>query len=180
MMSELSLNVLDLARNSISAGAALVEIEIEENNAKDKLTLQVKDNGSGMSEEVRKSVENPFVTMRTTRKTGLGIPFFRQAAEMTGGCMSIDSKLGEGTTISATFMMSHIDRRPMGDLTGTMVALIALNADIDFKLRYIIDQNEFIFATQEIREILGEEVPLSSPAVLEFLAEYLNENISSL
>ena len=180
MMSELSLNILDIAQNSISAGASLVEVEIKIEHKNDALILSVKDNGKGMSEEFLETVENPFVTTRTTRKVGLGISFFKQAAEMTGGFLKIDSKLDIGTTISAYFKKSHIDRQPLGDIPGTMTALCTLNPDIDFRLDYIVDEDEFKFDTREVREHLGGDVPLSSPSVAEFLNEYIKENIENL
>ena len=180
MMTELSLNILDIAQNSISAGASFVEITIKEDDKNDGLSISVKDNGKGMSEEFLKIVENPFVTTRETRKVGLGISFFKQAAEMTGGSLKIYSKLGVGTTIAAFFKKSHIDRQPLGDVSGTMTALCTLNPDIDFTLNYIVNENDFKFDTKEVREQLGEDVPLSNPSVAEFLNEYIKENIDNL
>ena len=180
MMSELSLNILDIAQNSISAGASLVEVTINKQEKNDSLVISVKDNGKGMSEEFLKTVENPFVTTRKTRKVGLGISFFKQAAEMTEGYLKIDSKLGVGTTITAFFKYSHIDRQPLGDVAGTMTALCTLNPDIDFRLDYIVGDNDFQFDTMEVREQLGDDVPLSTPSVADFLNEYIKENIDIL
>ena len=180
MMSELSLNILDIAQNSITAGASLVEVVIKIEHKNDMLILSVKDNGKGMSKEFLETVENPFVTTRKTRKVGLGISFFKQAAEMTGGCLKIDSQPGAGTTIAAFFKKNHIDRQPLGDIPGTMTALCTLNPDIDFTLDYIADENEFKFDTREVRELLGDDVPLSSPSVADFLNEYIKENIENL
>jgi hypothetical protein len=180
MMNELSLNILDIAQNSISAGASFVEITIMENDKNDELSISVKDDGKGMSEELVKIVENPFVTTRETRKVGLGISFFKQAAEMTGGFLKIDSKLGVGTTITAFFIKSHIDRQPLGDMSETMTTLCTLNPDMDFILDYIVNENSFRFDTKEVREHIGEDVPLSNPSVAEFLKDYIKENIDNL
>ena len=84
-MQELSLNVLDVAQNSVSAGASLIEIGVAEDTAADRLTIVIKDNGCGMTEEQVQRVIDPFYTTRTTRKVGLGVPLFKMAAEMTGG-----------------------------------------------------------------------------------------------
>ena len=180
MMSELSLNILDIVQNSISAGASLVEVTINQQEKNDTLIISVKDNGKGMSQEFLKTVENPFVTTRKARKVGLGISFFKQAAEMTDGSLKIDSKLGVGTTITARFKNSHIDRQPLGDIAGTITALCTLNPDIDFRLDYIVNENDFKFDTMEVREQLGGDVPLSSPSVADFLNEYIKENIDNL
>ena len=102
-MRELSLNVLDIAQNSISAGATLIEIEIREDTAGRLLTIRIADDGCGMTPEKLKSVADPFYTTRTTRKVGMGVPLFRMAAEMTGGGFEITSEPGKGTTVTALF-----------------------------------------------------------------------------
>ena len=117
-MRELSLNVLDIAQNSIAAGASLTEITVEEDTAADRVVIIVKDDGRGMTPEQVRRVSDPFYTTRTTRKVGMGIPLFRMAAEMAGGGLTIDSTPGVGTTVTASFVRSHIDRMPLGDMTG--------------------------------------------------------------
>ena len=180
MMDELSLNILDIAQNSIAAEAALVEIDVEEDSSSDRITIRVKDNGKGMSEEFLKDVHDPFITTRTTRKIGLGISFLKEAAEITGGSVEIESKLGVGTTITAFFVMSHIDRQPIGNLTETIITLASLNPDIDFIIRYKVNENEFVFSTQEVKALLGEDAALNSPAIITFLTEYVSEHIENL
>ena len=180
MMDELSLNILDIAQNSIAAEASLVEIDVEEDNSADLITLRVKDNGKGMSEDFLKSVEDPFITTRTTRKIGLGISFLKEAAEMTGGTIKLKSELGVGTTVTATFVMSHIDRQPLGNLTETIITLVTLNTEIDFIIRYKVNENEFVFSSQEVKILLGEDASLSSPAIVVFLTEYVREHIENL
>jgi len=180
MMEELSLNILDIAQNSIAADATLVEIDVEEDDKFDSLIIRVKDNGKGMSKELLEVVQDPFVTTRTTRAIGLGISFLKEAAEMSGGSVDLRSQLGQGTTITARFVKSHIDRQPLGNLTETIITLVTLNPDIDFIARYIINDNEFVFSTQEVRAMLGDEVSLSSPQIAGFLTEYIQEHIENL
>jgi len=180
MMSELSLNILDIAQNSISAEATLVEIDVEEDKTSDRLYIRVKDNGKGMSEDFLKTVEDPFITTRTTRKIGLGISFLKEAAEMTGGFIDLKSELGVGTTITATFVMSHIDRQPIGNLTETIITLVSLNTEIDFNFRYKVDNNEFLFTTQEVKAMLGDDASLNSPPIVTFLTEYVHEHVINL
>ena len=180
MMNELSLNILDIAQNSISADATLVEIYVEENKQSDRIILRVKDNGKGMSEDFKKTVEDPFITTRLTRKIGLGISFLKEAAEITGGSISISSVLGVGTTITASFIMSHIDRQPIGNLTETIITLITLNTEIDFIITYKVNENEFAFSTHEVKELLGDEASLNSSSIVIFLTEYVGEHIESL
>ena len=178
-MRELSLNVLDSAQNSIAAGATLTEITVEEDTAADRIVLTVRDNGRGMTPEQVRKVSDPFYTTRTTRKVGMGIPLFRMAAEMAGGGLSIESVPGKGTAVTATFVRSHIDRMPLGDITGTVVALIRMNPDRDF--RYVRKWNgrEFAVDTRELREILGD-VPLDTPEVADWIDAYIKEQTEAI
>ena len=178
MMEELSLNILDIAQNSVAAGASLVEIRVRTESGPDSKTIiEITDNGKGMGKELLAQVTDPFVTTRSTRKMGLGLPFFKEAAELTGGSFSIASQLGEGTRVTAVFHPNHIDMQPLGDLTGTMTSLILLNPEMDFTLEYGIDQRVFFFSTAEVREQLGPSAELNHPDVIAFLTEYLTEQM---
>lgn len=131
-MRELSLNVMDIAQNSISAGASLITIRVEEDRPADTLSISVEDNGKGMSPETVQKVIDPFYTTRTTRSVGLGVPLFKMEAEMTGGSFQIDSQLGVGTTLTAVFKPSSVDMIPLGDINGTVQLLISCNPTLDF------------------------------------------------
>lgn len=180
MMEELSLNILDIAQNSISAGAALIDIEIIEDDIANLLIIRVEDNGKGMDGDFLEKVQNPFVTTRTTRKVGLGISFLKEAAEITGGSFEISSKLNVGTQVTATFIKNHIDRQPMGDIVGTITALVTLNPEIDFILTYKVNAERFDFTSLEVKEMLGEDVTISNPAIVSFLSEYLSQHIEKI
>jgi hypothetical protein len=175
MMTELSLNVLDIANNSVRAGATLIEIIVQIHRDLNTLKITIADNGCGMTEEQLKKVEDPFFTTRTTRKIGLGVPFFKMAALGTGGSFDIKSELGIGTTVAAVFGLSHIDRMPLGDMNSTIHTLITLNTHIDFLYTYQFEDNQFTLDTREFRQILGD-VPLDSPEVSAYIKDYLNEN----
>ncbi len=177
MMTELSLNVLDVAQNSVKAGASLIELgAVREGKW---LTLTVEDNGCGMTEEQVAHVTDPFFTTRTTRKVGLGVPFFKMAAEMTGGSFSIASRVGVGTKTTAKFDTAHIDCIPLGDMCGTVASLIQCNPDRDFVYRYEKDGRGFTLDTREMREELGD-VPLDTPEVMEFIREFITENTNGV
>ena len=175
MMQEISLNILDVAQNSVRAGASLIHIIVKISTKEDKLVVSIEDDGCGMTSEQIKNVEDPFFTTRTTRKVGLGVPFFKMAALATGGNFTIDSEVGTGTTVMAEFKLSHIDRMPLGDITGTIHTLIVYNEEIDFLYEYIFDEKSFVLDTREMREIL-EGVPFSVPDVSNYIKNFLNEN----
>ena len=178
-MRELSLNVLDIAQNSISADASLIEITLEENTADHTLLISICDNGKGMTEQQVNNVRDPFFTTRTTRKVGMGIPLFKFAAEMTGGSLEIESEVGVGTKVSAYFKTDHLDFTPIGDMTSTMISLITMNLGIDFIYKRKVNQNEFTVDTRQLKEILGD-VPLNEPSIAMWIAQYINENTKQL
>lgn len=179
MMPELSLNILDVAQNSVTAGASLIQISILGDTGSDRLTIRIEDNGCGMTEEQLQRVTDPFFTSRETRKVGLGIPFFKMAAELTGGSFHMDSRVGVGTSTTAVFGLSSIDRMPLGNIADTMSALIGPNPDIDFLLTMEQDSRGFIMDTRAFREVLGPEIPLSEPQVLNYIEDYIRENTES-
>lgn len=178
-MKELSLHILDIAQNSLSAGAKNVEISILDSALEDKTEIVIKDDGCGMDPEFLSRVTDPFTTTRTTRKVGMGLPLLKMAAEMAEGSFQIESKVGEGTTVTARFRRSNIDRPPLGDMSGTMVTLVQGSPDTDFIYTYQTDSGDFTLRTEEIREIL-EGVSLSEPEVLSWIGEFLREKEISL
>lgn len=178
-MRELSLNILDISKNSTKAGASVVEIQVEIDEVSDLIKIQITDNGCGMSEEFLKNVVDPFSTTRTTRKVGMGIPLFKEACESTNGTFEIKSTVGVGTTISGTFGLSHIDRMPLGNLADTIAILISGDADVEFVLKLCKGEKQFVFDTREVKEILGES-DLTEPTVITYLKELMTENINEI
>lgn len=178
-MRELSLNVLDIAQNSIKAKASLVEIELSESTEKKELLIGIYDNGKGMTPEQVQSVTDPFFTTRTTRKVGLGIPFFKMSAEMTGGEFEIESEVGKGTRVKALFKTDHLDFTPVGDMCSTVILLITMNLHVDFIYKRVIDKKEFTVDTRQLKEILGD-VPLNEPSIVSWITDYIKENTKQL
>jgi len=172
-MKELSLNILDIAKNSVKAGASLITIQILEDET--WRTLIIADNGCGMPPEMLATVTDPFTTSRKTRPVGMGIPLLKLAAEQTGGKLTIQSSQAEadhGTVVTATFDKTHLDCVPLGDYAGTMVTLIQGSPDIDFSFLYRTPSGEISLETAQMREILGG-VPLDTPEVLSWVYESL-------
>ena len=168
-MEDLSLHILDIVENSTMAGATLVIIHILEDQERNVLQITIEDNGRGMDPEMVARVRDPFVTTRTTRSVGLGLSLLEQAARETGGDMTITSHTGQGTTVKATFQANHIDRKPLGDIGSTLVALIAGNPDVDFVYKGDLNNERIELDTRELRTELGVDVPMNDPAVLKFL-----------
>lgn len=178
-MRELALHLLDIAENSVSAKADTVQISVEEDQDSDRLRMRVIDNGVGMSPEMVSRVIDPFVTSRTTRKVGLGIPLLKAAAEACNGFLEIQSTQGAGTTLTVEFQESHIDRMPLGNLAETLLALVIGSPEIHWIFDYRVNGQTYTFDNQPIQEILGD-VPVTDPAVLGYLRESLETGIAEM
>ena len=178
-MRELSLNILDIAQNSIVAGASLAEILVKEDTVKNELLIGIYDNGKGMTEEQVRNVQDPFFTTRTTRKVGMGIPLFKMAAEQTGGSFTITSQVGVGTKVEALFKTDSIDFTPLGDMASTISTIVCMNEDKDFIYTRKVDDREFKFSSADIKTIL-EGVPLSEPSVINWVEGYISEQTEQL
>ncbi len=192
-MLELALHILDILQNTVEAGATCVDLTILEDEPGDRLMITITDNGRGMDEQTVEQVLDPFYTTRTTRHVGLGLPLYAEATETAGGGLTIRSTMGAGTTVEATFQLSHPDRQPLGDMAGTLLAFLLSDRapELHYWHRVIAGrrgefsstgapvEREFTFDTAAIRAEL-DDVPLSEPVVAQWLAECIAEGESSL
>lgn len=178
-MTEISLHILDLAQNAISAGARHIGIDVEEDAAANLLTVSIQDDGCGMDAEMVQRVQDPFVTSRKTRKVGLGIPMFREGCLRCDGSFDLISHPGEGTRIRGSYRLDHIDRQPLGDLAGTTFLLVSANPALDFRLSHRVNGREFAFDTEEVRAAL-QGVPLDVPEVAQWIKDCLVEGENDL
>lgn len=182
-MKELSLYVLDITMNSVRAGASNIGITLTEKDS--VLDMFITDNGCGMTAEQVEKLSNPFFTTRTTRKVGLGVPFLRMLAEMTGGSVTITSvheseSEKHGTEVHARFYTNHIDFVPLGDIVETVITLIQGSPDVDFVYLHETEKGQVRLSIPEVRQILGEDIPMSSFEVLEWIKGYLTEQYDAL
>ena len=178
-MKEIALHLLDIVQNSVKAEASHVDIGFAL-DADGVLTMSVKDDGCGMTPEFVARVRSPFVTTRTTRKVGLGIPLLMQNAMQSGGSVDIDSEVGVGTTITATFHTDSIDCLPLGDLASTMAVMIMGSPEKpEFSLSCSSPAGEMRFSTEDIRPAL-EGVSLAEPDVVQWIQDSLQEEIEPI
>ncbi len=178
-MRDISLHILDIVQNSISAKASLIEVSIADSVKENSYRLTITDNGKGIEPEKLPLVTDAFHTSRTTRKVGLGLPLLKQNAELTGGTFQIESKVGEGTRVTATFIHNSIDRLPPGDLAGSYLLLIHSNPDIDFVFSHQTDKGHFELDTREVKAVL-EGIPITTPEVRQYLKEMLESNFNEI
>jgi anti-sigma regulatory factor (Ser/Thr protein kinase) len=177
-MEDLSLHILDIAQNSVDGGARHIEISIEEDSRENLLTIVIADDGTGMDEMMIKELTDPFFTTKG-KKVGLGIPLLAQSAREADGNVTVRSEQGSGTTIKATFRLDHVDRRPVGDLTSTLLAIISGNPHIDVLFDYRIDSAEYSFDSMEVRKQLGD-VPINYIGAISLLRKTLSDGMESL
>ncbi len=178
-MRELSLHLLDIAENSVAANASQVRISIIENTRTDLLQMSVEDNGKGMDAAMVASVIDPFVTSRTTRKVGLGIPLLKEAAEACNGFLKITSQVDIGTKLFVQFQRSHIDRMPLGNLADTFLQLLIANPAIHWLFYYQVDDKIFDFDDAPIKtELAG--ISLTEPSILNYLRQTIETGIQAI
>jgi len=178
-MEDLSLHILDIAENSIQARAKNISISIQENMQKDILSLDINDNGCGMDEKTLKEALNPFFTTKKERRFGLGLSMLAESARAANGQFSIESKPGKGTHIRATFQASHIDRKPLGDISTTLLTLIIGNPEIDIVYTHTLDRFNYLLDTQKIKKQMNG-IPLSSPEGMKFIRKNIKEGFKRL
>ena len=157
MMEELSMHVLDIAMNSLAAGAQRVEIAVVESQRHDFLILRVRDNGRGMDATTQARVLDRRTTSKQSRKKniGLGLAMLRQTCEMCDGHFHLRSAPGHGTAVTASMQLGHVDRPPLGDLNATILTLCAANEKVDVQLKYRTDTEAFQFSSQELHQQEG-------------------------
>jgi len=183
-MQDLSLHLLDIIENSVRAGASLVKILIDVDEKKDTLIFKIIDNGSGMDPETLNNALNPFYTSKTSRKKkiGLGISLFKQITELCEGSLHVESELGKGTNLEATFKKSHIDRMPIGSLADTLIGSLIGHSETDFYLKIthntLKQSFEYEFDTRLLKEELGD-IPLTYPDVIQYIIEDVNNGIKN-
>lgn len=178
-MRTISDHILDIVQNSVRAGASLIEIIVREEINRDLYTLEIRDNGRGMTPDQVQIAMEPFFTTRTTRKVGLGLPLLRQNAEMTGGTLRIISEPGAGTTVTAAFGLRHIDRPSGGDIAGVFILCAGGHADRDFVYTHITASGSFKIDTRELKETL-EGVPLNNKEIREAVREMIENNLKDI
>ena len=176
-MNELSLHILDICQNSIKADASLVEITICEDTVTNLYTIVIKDNGTGMNKKTLSQVSDPFFTTRTTRKVGMGVSLFKMAAELCEGTFTIESTVGVGTIVTASFVKSHIDRAPLGAIDETVTILMLNESDIDILYKHTVNDKEYIFDTREVRQVL-DGIPFTDYSVIEWVKNNIKDGIN--
>lgn len=178
-MNDLSMHILDIVQNSISAGATRVTLTVDEAPGADLLTIVIGDNGKGMTPEQVSRLSDPFFTSRTTRKVGMGIPLLMDSARQSGGDVRIESEPGKGTEVTAVFGYSNIDRPPLGDVANALMLLVSSNPALDFLFTYRYNGEEYLFDTVDVREIFGDDA-LKDLTIIRNLEEMIKDNMREI
>jgi len=178
-LRDISLHILDIMQNSTAAKASLIKVSILAKLETGMLEVVIEDNGCGMDSELLARVTDPFSTTRTTRRVGLGIPLFKASAEQSGGSFGITSQIGAGTVVTASFVMDHIDKPPLGELEGVITDVAAAYPAVEIQLLLKNGSKQFVFNSREVSQKLGE-VPLTEFTVIQWLKEYIKEGLTDI
>lgn len=178
-MKELSLHLLDITQNSVRAEASLIKVSIVESIPENLLTFEIEDNGKGIPNEMLKGITDPFVTSRSTRRVGLGLSMFEAAARQCGGSFDIQSQVGVGTRVFASFIHDHIDRVPLGNMADTIVTMVMSFGVVDLLYEHTYNQKVYIFDTREIKEVLEVE-SLNEVEILAWIRENVAEGLEEI
>ena len=178
-MRELSLHILDVVENGITAGADIIRIRVDESRSADLLSIKINDNGRGIPAAKLKNLQDPFVTSRTTRRVGLGLSLLAAAAERCDGKLEVQAGASGGTEVTATFRYGHIDRAPIGDMASTMTTLMMGNPQINFVYTHVVDGQEFILDTRDLKKELGDHA-LEDPMVIHQLGQAIRKSLTAL
>jgi len=178
-LEDLSLHILDIVENAIAAKAKRIDVLIREEVNEDRLVIEIIDDGIGMDKQVREKATDPFFTTRTSRKVGLGLSLMAQAAREAGGMLRVESELGKGTKVIATFQYSHIDRKPLGSMIETMATLLLGNPELDISYSHQKEGKTYTLSSQALKEQFKNR-PLTGPEVIQWLKRHLKEGLAQI
>ena len=178
-MKDLSLHILDIVENAIAAKARKIEILVIEEPREDRLTIEIHDDGIGMDEQASKKATDPFFTTRTSRKVGLGLSLMAQAAQEAGGTLRIESALGKGTKVAASFQYRHIDRKPLGNMIETMTTLFLGNPELEISYVHQKDGKSYVLNSQMLKERF-KCGSLTHPEVIQWVKMHLKEGLKQI
>ena len=178
-MEDLSLHILDIAENAIAARAKRIEISVVEEPREDRLTIEIRDDGIGMDEEVSQKAVDPFFTTRSSRRVGLGLSFMAQAAQEAGGSLRIESELGKGTKVTASFQYHHIDRKPLGSMVETMMTLLLGNPELDISYTHKKEKRSYTLSSQWLKNQFKDR-SLMDPEVIQWMKRHLKEGLAQI
>lgn len=178
-MDDLSLTLYDLSINAIDADATIIHIDLCIDDEKNRITIQIKDNGKGMSKDQIKKAYDPFYTTRTTRRVGLGIPYLKQLTEQCDGSVSITSTPGVGTTLCAHLKKDHIDCPPFGDLSETLYMLIIHQMAFDLIFQLTVNKKTIEIKKSDILEAT-QGLDLYRGSVKKAIQSYMTESINQI
>ena len=178
-MEDLSLHILDIVENAISAKAKKIEIRVIEVPREDRLTIEIQDDGIGMDEEISQKAVDPFFTTRSSRRVGLGLSLLAQAAQEAGGTLRIESELGKGTKVTATFQYHHIDRKPLGNMAETIMTLLLGNPELEILYTHQKEGKSYLLSSSLLKNHFKDR-SLVDPEVIQWMKTHLKEGLKQI
>ena len=101
------------------------------------------------------------------------------AAKSANGHLDILSLPAAGTKVVAVFQLSHIDRKPLGEMAETLTTIISRRPDIDVIYTHERNGRKFVFRTIDIREQVGD-MTINTVGTLNFVRKYVMQEENNL
>jgi len=93
----------------MNAGEGLIKIRTGVENG--NIFIEVKDNGTGINQELLDKIFEAFYTTKTTGKgQGLGLSIVKSIVDIYGGFISVKSEVGEGTAFMIFFPLNKVQK----------------------------------------------------------------------
>jgi C4-dicarboxylate-specific signal transduction histidine kinase/ActR/RegA family two-component response regulator len=121
----------------------------------DFVMVAVTDSGTGMTDEVRAKVFEPFFTTKPVGKgTGLGLSMVYGLVKQCGGSISIETRIGHGTTIAMFFPRASADFLALGDGVSSAADADIVPQHIGSTILVVDDDSEVReFAVMALRDL---------------------------
>lgn len=97
-------NVASNAADAMPSGGSLT---IHTARTDNRLTIEFADTGTGIPEEIRHRIFEPFATFGKKHGTGLGLSIVRKIIDDHHGTIEVDSAVGKGTTVRVVLPLSY-------------------------------------------------------------------------
>lgn len=170
--------IIDIVQNSCEAGSGSIDVRLDEDE--NGIDVGVRDDGKGMDADELARALDPFVTdgrKHPGRKVGLGLPFLKQALELSGGRFSIRSEKGRGTEVAFHFEKGNVDCPPLGDIPGMALSILCLPGAHEMTITRKAGGFSYELKKSELAEALGDLEEVSSLVLLKHYLQSQEEGV---
>lgn len=153
----LTQNLITNARHAIHDSPGSVTVTLRKETGSGTAVLEVRDDGSGMPEEVRARLFDPFFTTRRSgSERGLGLTIVQRVVNELGGEIAVESRMGEGSIFRVRLPSVELAGSPGSSETVEAEPTIAGTGDRHI---LVVDDDDMVrMTTEALVESLGYRV----------------------